>query len=246
MTSCFTFGGRDYATPLVLLNGTSYSRFKKKLSAEQLQWLENNDFAARHGQLCGVPAPDGSVERFLIGVGEIEDPFAIADLPLRLPAGLYSLEGSGVKANLESLAIGWGLGAYQFTRYKSATREPARLKIPNSADQQRIDEIVAATFRTRDMINTPAEDMMPEHIALIVAELAQTHDGKFQEIVGDSLLAENYPCIHTVGRASVHQPRLIELQWGDPAHPSVTLVGKGISFDSGGLDIKPASGYPFT
>lgn len=242
MTNCFTFGGRDLATPVVLLTTAGYTRLRKKLGPAQLQWLEQNDFAARSGQLCGLPSVDGAVEKFLVGIANIEDPFAVADLPTRLPPGLYSLEGTGVKANFSSLAVGWGLGAYQFTRYKSATREPARLKVPNAADQQRIDETVAATYRVRDMINTPAEDMMPQHIAAVVAELAQIHDGTFREIVGDELLAENYPCIHTVGRASINPPRLLELRWGDPSHPTVTLVGKGISFDSGGLDIKPASG----
>jgi len=242
MTNCFTFGGRDHATPVVLVNAAGYIRLKKKLTAEQLQWLDQNDFTARNGQLCGIPNPDGTVDRFLIGISDVKDPFAVADLPTRLPPGLYSLEGAGVKANFSSLAVGWGLGSYQYNRYKSASREPARLKIPNSANQQRIDEIVAATYRVRDMINTPAEDMMPQHIAAVVAELAQTHEASFTEIVGDELLAENYPCIHTVGRASVNLPRLLELRWGDPSHASVTLVGKGISFDSGGLDIKPANG----
>ena len=141
MTDCFTFGGRDSATPVVLLTSAGYTRLKKKLATEHLNWLEQNDFTARHGQLCGVPAQDGRVDRYLVGIADITDPFAVADLPLRLPAGLYSLEGAGVKANLESLAIGWGLGAYQFTRYKAATRAPAQLKIPNSANQPRIDEI---------------------------------------------------------------------------------------------------------
>jgi leucyl aminopeptidase len=242
MTNCFNFGGRDLATPVLIVTPASYKRLVKKLEPAQVQWLEQNDFNARRGQLIGLPLKDGNIERFIVGVSDVEDPFAIADLPMRLPPGLYSLEGTGVKANFTGLAIGWGLGAYQFTRYKAATREPARLKIPNSADQQRIDETVAATYRVRDMINTPAEDMMPQHMASIVAELAQTHDGSFREIVGDELLAENYPCIHTVGRASINPPRLLELQWGDKSHPSVTLVGKGIAFDSGGLDIKPASG----
>lgn len=242
MTNCFMFGGKDPVVPVLLVNTASYARLKKKLAPEQLQWLEQNEFAARNGQLCGLPTVEGTLDKFLVGVANIEDPFAIADLPTRLPAGLYSLEGTGVKANFSSLAIGWGLGAYQFTRYKSPSRKPARLKIPNSADQQRIDEIVAATYRVRDMINTPAEDMMPQHIGAVVAELAQTHEGTFTEIVGDELLAENYPCVHTVGRASVNPPRLLELRWGEDSHPSVTLVGKGISFDSGGLDIKPAAG----
>ena len=152
MTSCFTFGGRDHAKPVVLVSTTNYTRLKKKLTSEQLHWLEQNDFSARSGQLCGIPTADGSVDKFLVGIANVEDPFAVADLPIRLPPGLYSLEGTGVKANFSSLAVGWGLGAYQFTRYKAAPREPAQLKIPNSANQQRIDEIVAATYRVRDMI----------------------------------------------------------------------------------------------
>lgn len=242
MTESFVFGGRDAAIPLVLVTASSYTRLRKKLSAIQVQWLDQNDFQAKAGNYCAVPGDDGSVERFVCGVADLADPFAIADLPLLLPAGLYALEGSGVKGNLESLAVGWGIGAYQFDRYKESRRTPARLKLPNSVNHPRVQELVASTRRVRDLINTPAEDMMPQHISAIVAEIAQTHDGDFQEIVGDELLAANYPCIHMVGRASVHPPRLIELQWGNKKHPLVTLVGKGISFDSGGLNIKPANG----
>ncbi len=242
MTESFVFGGRDSAIPLVLVTVSSYARLRKKLTAQQVRWLDQNDFEAKAAQYCAIPGEDGAVDRYVCGVADLADPFAIADLPLQLPAGLYALEGSGVKGNIESLAIGWGIGAYQFTRYKEARRVPARLKLPNSVNHPRIQEVVASTRRVRDLINTPAEDMMPQHIAAIVAEIAQTHDGDFQEIVGDELLAANYPCIHTVGRASIHPPRLIELQWGSKKHPLVTLVGKGISFDSGGLNIKPANG----
>jgi len=154
----------------------------------------------------------------------------------------YALEGTGVRSSLESLAIGWGLGSYVFNRYKKNGVIKARLKLPNSADHPRIQETVAATYRVRDLINTPAEDMMPQHMSAVVAELAQTHAGEFSEVIGDDLLTENYPCIHTVGRASIHPPRLIELQWGNKKHPLVTLIGKGIAFDSGGLNIKPAGG----
>ncbi len=242
MTESFVYGGRETATPIAIVSRSSFTRYKSKLSKPQLKWLEQNDFCAKAGNLCSIPATDGSVEKFVCGVGDIADPFAIADLPTRLPEGLYTLEGSGVKANFETLAIGWGLGAYQFNRYKKATRKPALLKLPNSSNHPRIQEMVASTCRVRDLINTPAEDMMPQHLSAVVAELAQTHAGDFQEIVGDDLLAANYPCIHTVGRASIHPPRLIELVWGNKKHPTVTLVGKGISFDSGGLDIKPAAG----
>lgn len=242
MTEAFVFGGRDHATPVSLVTTSGLSRFKGKLSKAQVNWLEQNAFTGKADSLCGVPASDGSIERFVYGVADIADTYAIADLPGRLPEGLYVLEGSGVKTHLESLAIGWGLGCYQFTRYKDALRIPARLKLPNSANHPRIQETVASTWRVRDMINTPAEDMMPQHMSAVIAEIAQTHAGEFHEIVGDDLLAENYPSIHMVGRASVHPPRLIELRWGDKKHPSVTLVGKGIAFDSGGLDIKPAAG----
>ncbi len=242
MTESFVFGGRDTAIAILLVTATSYPRMCKKLDATQLSWLEQNQFEPKAGNLLAIPDAGGNIERFICGVSDLTDPFAIADLPMALPEGLYMLEGSGVKANVEALAIGWGLGAYQFTRYKNARRKPAQLKLPNAVNHPRVQEMVAATNRVRDLINTPAEDMMPRHMAAVIAEIAQTHGGEFQEIVGDDLLTNNYPCIHTVGRASVHPPRLIELLWGDKSHPTLTLVGKGISFDSGGLNIKPASG----
>ena len=242
MTDCFVYGGREAATPIVLVNRSSYKRAAKKLTETQANWLEQNAFSAKPGTLCALPDKKGAVEKYFVGVNNIEDPFAVADLSKQLPQGTYSLEGSGVKANLESLATGWGLGSYVFDRYKKNGRPTSRLKLPNSADHQRIQETVAACSRVRDLINTPAEDMMPQHLSAVVAEIAQTHEGSFEEIVGDELLAENYPCIHTVGRASIHPPRLIELRWGNKKHPLLTLVGKGITFDSGGLDIKPAAG----
>lgn len=242
MTDCFIYGGRSNATPIVLVTTANYSRAAKKLTEKQRNWLTANAFTAKPGGLCGVPGEDGSVERYFVGIDNIEDPFAVADLPKRLPEGEYALEGTGVRSSLESLAIGWGLGSYVFNRYKKNGVIKARLKLPNSADHPRIQETVAATYRVRDLINTPAEDMMPQHMSAVVAELAQTHAGEFSEVIGDDLLTENYPCIHTVGRASIHPPRLIELQWGNKKHPLVTLIGKGIAFDSGGLNIKPAGG----
>jgi len=243
MTDCFLYGGRTAATPVILVTTSNYNRILKKFTKPQLKWLEENAFTGKAGSLCAIPDKQGSIEKYLVGVDSIEDPFAIADPPKRLPEAVYSLEGSGVRANLESLAIGWGLGSYVFDRYKKNGRPKAVLKLPNSSDHRRIQESVAATYRVRDLINTPAEDMMPQHLSAVVAEIAQTHEGHFSEIVGDDLLKENYPCIHTVGRASVHAPRLIELRWGSGAKlPLVTLVGKGITFDSGGLDIKPAAG----
>ncbi len=253
MTDCFIYGGRTPATPIVLVNSSSYNRTIKKFSKVQIRWLEQSAFTGRPGSLCGLPDKDGNVEKYIAGVDNIEDPFVVSDLPKKLPNGDYAFEGAGVRANLDMLAVGWGLGSYVFDHYKNncssrsqVGADKPRLKLPNSADHQRIQETVAATYRVRDLINTPAEDMMPQHLAAVVAEIAQIHEGHFTEIVGDDLLAENYPCIHTVGRASVHPPRLIELKWGSNAkHPLVTLVGKGITFDSGGLDVKPAAGMRY-
>jgi leucyl aminopeptidase len=242
MSDIFVLAGRAAALPITLLVPSAFKRWQKKLSAPHTQWLESNGFTGRAEQLCALPSADGGVERFVYCVADLDDPFAVADLPLRLPEGLYQLDGTGVRARIDSLALGWGLGAYQFTRYKNASRVAARLKLPAAADHMRIQETVSATARVRDLINTPAEDMMPQHLALAVEELAQNHGGQFREIVGEDLLAENFPCIHTVGRASIHLPRLLELHWGSDDRPLVTIVGKGIVFDSGGLDIKPAAG----
>lgn len=242
MTNIFVSGGRTPAIPVVLVGKASYSRVKKKLPQAQQHWLDRNDFSIKSGKLCALPDSDGEIERYLCAVPDLNDPFAIADLPMRLPVGLYQLEGSGVKNHLVSLATGWGLGSYQFSRYKKPRRMPAQLKLPSSADLPRIHEITEATRLVRDLINTPAEDMMPQHLAETVETLAKNHGAQFAQIVGEDLLAENYPCIHTVGRASVHPPRLLDLRWGNESDPKITLVGKGISFDSGGLDIKPAAG----
>jgi len=245
MTDCFIYGGRSTATPIVLVTTSSYNRTAKKLSKQHAKWLEQNAFCGKAGTLCALPDKNGVIEKYFVGVASVDNMFAVADLPKRLPAGQYSLEGAGVRANLTALAIGWGLGSYVFDRYKKCQQTEAKLKLANSADHQRIQETIAASYRVRDLINTPAEDMMPQHLSAVMAELAQTHAAEFSEIVGDDLLAENYPCIHTVGRASIHPPRLVDLRWGNKKHPLVTLVGKGISFDSGGLDIKPAAGMRY-
>ena len=178
MTDPFVYGGREPATPLVLVTSSSYNRFFNKLSPQQQLWLEQNDFSAKAGKLLSIPATDGSVDKFVCGVCDLANVFAIADLPSKLPEGVYSLEGTGVKANLEALTLGWGLGSYQFNRYKSGKPYSAQVKLPNSSNHPRIQGIVASTCRVRDLINTPAEDMMPQHLSAVMAELAQTYAGE--------------------------------------------------------------------
>jgi leucyl aminopeptidase len=140
------------------------------------------------------------------------------------------------------LALGWALGSYAFTRYKKPKRAPATLVWPNEVDRSEVERIARGVFLARDMINTPAEDMGPEQIADAAQKLADAHRATLKVITGSELLEQNYPTIHIVGRASQRPPRLIDLRWGDQSAPKVTLVGKGVCFDTGGLDLKTREG----
>ena len=142
----------------------------------------------------------------------------------------------------QAVVFGWAIGAYQFNRYRTQTQDLAILAVNDAALVESVNRQIAAVSLVRDLVNTPASDMMPEHLSEVTQQLAKQFNAKFSELVGDELLTHNYPTIHMVGRASVHAPRLLELTWGDENAPKVTLVGKGVCFDSGGLDIKPSSG----
>jgi len=175
------------------------------------------------------------------GIRNIDDFWALGSLPAALPEGDYVLDAPFEPRQLERLTLGWALGAYQFTRYKNPKRAMARLALDPACDGKRIRDHADALGWVRDLINTPAENMMPEHLAEATQSLSQQFGASMEQIVGDDLLARNYPVIHAVGRASAHPPRLLDLRWGDPSHPKVTLLGKGVCFDSGGLDLKPSS-----
>jgi leucyl aminopeptidase len=137
------------------------------------------------------------------------------------------------------IALGWALGAYAFARYKKAKRAPAKLAWPEGADHSEVERVAHAVSLVRDMVNTPAEDMGPEELADCVIDVAKSHGATTRVIVGDELIKQNFPTIHAVGRASSRAPRLIDMRWGDESAPKVTLVGKGVCFDTGGLDLKP-------
>ena len=165
---------------------------------------------------------------------------AVGQLATALPAGTYALAGAPVPP-LEA-AVGFGLGAYKFTRYKAASNGETRaLKLPAGVDRARVLAIVEGVWLGRDLINTPANDMGPDELEAAARALAKQHGATVTSIVGDDLLAQNFPMIHAVGRASPRAPRLIDLTWGPADARKVTLVGKGVCFDTGGLDIKPAA-----
>ncbi|HSS64681.1 MAG TPA: leucyl aminopeptidase family protein [Gammaproteobacteria bacterium] len=205
------------------------------------RWVSASGFEAGPDTHCLIPAGDGKASRVLAGIGDAHDPFCLARLTAALAPGRYFIDADWEPAVMERATVGWALGGYRFSRYKRAEQEPARLVLDKRLDAKRVQDQVDAVFLVRDLINTPAEDMMPEHLADAVKDLAGHFDAVVNETVGDALIRENYPAIHAVGRASAHPPRLIDMRWGEPHRPRLTLVGKGVCFDTGGLDLKGAS-----
>lgn len=224
---------------LYVLPENAYARWLKAQPAATRHWLA--DFKPVAGAHSAFPDKVGKRGKRVAVIHDTAEIWDLAALPLSLPEGTYHIATPLAATDAEKLCLGWELGAYQFTRYKRADRKPARLVAPAGIDRARIGSLAAAVKRGRDLINTPAEDMGPAELAAAVQDVAQHHGAKVRVIIGDDLLKQNFPLIHAVGRASHRPPRLIDLHWGDTAHPHVTLVGKGVCFDTGGLDLKPSS-----
>ena len=207
-------------------------------------WVKSLRFTAKAGNHCLLAGADGALARVLAGVDPTDGPYAYAGLPAALPMGRYRLEpteGAGnSREQANQAALGWALGSYAFGRYRKA-RDFATLAWPKGADRGAVERAAHATRLVRDLINTPAGDLGPAELADAARKLAKAHGARLSVIVGDALLKRNYPAVHAVGRASVKTPRLIDLRWGRKG-PKVTLVGKGVCFDSGGLDLKTAAG----
>jgi leucyl aminopeptidase len=206
------------------------------------KWIEQTEFEAKSGSFTLIPDAAGEVDVVLMGIGQETDIWKWAALPEKLPDGVYRLDASVSEVDTDKVVLGWALGAYRFDRYKKIDRSSATLVWPDDCDRRYIESAATATFFVRDLINTPASDKGPEELAQAGIDLFAKHNGKFNVIVGDDLLRENYPAVHAVGRASDRAPRLFDGTWGDDSNPKITLVGKGVCFDTGGLDLKSASG----
>ncbi len=229
--------------PLRLVTGDALPDWLGQQPETVRRWVEAAGFRAEPGSHCLLPGPDGALARVLWGCpAEGPDTWTLGEAATRLPSGDYRLEGTLEAATRQRLALGWALGAYRYSRYRSAGQRPARLLL-EGLDTAALQAEVAAVTRVRDLVNTPPDDLMPPQLAAAARELANQHGARFSQVVGEALLGEGYPAIHAVGRASVHAPRLLRLEWGDdPSRPLLALVGKGVCFDSGGLDLKPAKG----
>lgn len=197
-------------------------------------------FAAKPGQVLVVSdAKTGKPARVLAGIAETPDLWSWSAIAAALPAGDYRL--TDPKAG-DAAALGWALNGYRFDRYKKIDKKTVRLVWPAKANPQRVAALYEGITLARDLINTPASDMGPAELAEAARGVALLGNAEFTCIIGDDLLEQNYPMIHAVGRASTRLPRLIDLRWGNPKHPKLTLVGKGVCFDTGGLDLKPSAG----
>jgi leucyl aminopeptidase len=233
--------GKQAAVRVIAVDEKNLAHVVRNLGKDAARWLETMAFNAAAGKFVLVPDARGNLDAVLIGVSNPDDIYALSALPQNLPRGDYRLDDAGVALNPTHAAFGWALGAYRFTRYRKAAREAANL-IVDAAVLRVVNPLLEATTRVRDLVNTPTEDMGPEHLSAEVKTLAKSSGATFREFVGDQLLKSNFPTIHAVGRASHRAPRLLEMNWGKDKDPRVAIIGKGVCFDTGGLDIKSSDG----
>ncbi|GMP08586.1 leucyl aminopeptidase family protein [Bradyrhizobium sp. TM239] len=231
------------AIPISFVTKSSWDQVAEALPPSQRAFATACAFAAKPGAYLALPAPDGAIAQVLFGLEDegarSRDLFRPGALPGLLPPGIYRFANAPHDARLAALAF--AMGRYRFARYRKADRPDVRLVPPDGIDTAEIERIADAAMLARDLINTPSNDMGPEELAAAAQDLAAEFGASFACTVGEEL-EKNFPLIHAVGMASSRAPRLIDIGWGDPDHPKVTLVGKGVCFDTGGLDLKPSSG----
>lgn len=220
------------------------AEFKKYLSncrETTRRWVSANQFKAKSGQVCLLPDPDGELVTLLVGMADANDYAAFAKLTRELPPGAYVIEHEFSKDAWFQVALMWGMGAYRFNRYKTVTPVATQLFLPSHVDLNRLINLLDSFTLARDLINTPAEDLRPASYAAIAKHMAKDCKASFSMTESKAVLKE-FPGVHAVGRAGEQGPCVVDITWGSTSDPKLTLVGKGVCFDSGGLDIKNASG----
>ena len=244
MTSPFATSPATSAIPITFATKSSWEAIRTALPPQAAQFATANGFAAKPGACLVLPTAEGQIAQVLFGLEDEDtrsrDLFRPGSLPGLLPSGVYRFANAPHDARLAALAF--ALGLYRFSRYRTADVPDVKLVPPDEVDAADILRMADAAMLARDLVNTPSNDMGPAELELAARELAERHGAAFSSIVGDDLVKQNFPLIHAVGMASTRAPRLIDFTWGDASHPKVTLVGKGVCFDTGGLDLKPSSG----
>ena len=237
-------GEAPHAIPVTFVNAATWPLARARLDPGAAAFAEAAGFEPRAGRHLLLPGPDGRLTGVLFGLEPADDPgkdlFRPGALPALLPAGAYRFANAPHDGRLAALAF--ALGCYRFARYRRAEDKVVRLGLPSGADAAELARIVEGVTLARDLISTPANDMGPPELEAAARTLAARHGATVTAIVGDDLLAQNFPLVHAVGRAADRAPRLVDIVWGEAGHPKVTLIGKGVCFDTGGLDIKTEAG----
>lgn len=230
--------------PIHTITKSSLKTLAKGVSPIAAKWAKSSGFSANKGEICLVNENTGEISCVLVGVSSSMDDqpksaFELAGLSRKLPKGNYHF--SDQKISQMHVALAWSLGAYKFDRYKSISRAEAKLVVGDKSDLTNAQRAANAHYLARDLINTPTNDLGPDQLEAAFRSLARAYKAKVKVTKGDALLKNNLPLIHTVGRASDQAPRLLDMTWGKASNPKVTLVGKGVCFDTGGLNIKPGN-----
>lgn len=243
----FSSEDRPGSIPIHLLYEDDLETWRSNQSEPTRAWLAFNAFKAERGKHLVVAGPQGKPATIVVGLGKRQardelNCWTTAALADRLPEGDYHFTEAFQPNLATQLAFGWGYGHYRFERYRrGAAPRVVRLKWPQNCDREEVERMRAATTLARDLINTPANDLSPEALAQAAIDVARRHGARHRQVIGDDLLRERFPAVHAVGRAAAVAPRLVDFEWGEASHPKVTLVGKGVCFDTGGLDIKPGA-----
>ncbi|MGB3447798.1 MAG: leucyl aminopeptidase family protein [Xanthobacteraceae bacterium] len=244
MHAAFETASSTTAIPIHFVTPSNWDAVTAQLGDAARRFAQAQGFKAKAGACLVLPATSGAIEAVLFGLDDASspkhDPFRPGQLPGLLPPGVYRFANAPHDARLAALAF--ALGSYRFARYRKSEAPNVRLVPPDGVDIDDISRIANAARLARDLINTPANDMGPAELEAAARDLASGYDTSFNCVIGDDLLQKNFPLIHAVGMASPRAPRLIDFSWGDTVHPKVTLVGKGVCFDTGGVDLKSASG----
>ena len=229
------------AIALIPLKKGDFEHWCETLWQKHRQWVEVSGFMAKAGQFCTLPGEGEDAPSCVFGMGKEGWLTQLAALVSKLPKGIYRLQCNWDQEQRLQASLGWGLAAYCFDRYKKNNKRRSELLLDEDIDNE-VRVLCDAQCLVRDLVNTPTEHMGPQQLADAVAGQADHFDANCDSIVGQDLLSQNYPAIHAVGRASDREPRLIKMSWGDEQAPLLALVGKGVCFDTGGLDLKSATG----
>ncbi len=229
------------AIPLLPVLASELGQWLENAPGRHRRWVESAGFKAKAGKWCGLPDEQGNLEAVVFGMAEDGWLYQLASLPRALPAGNYRLVSIWNEDQRIQASIGWGLAAYRFERYREH-EEPMPVLCLEDDIGDIVEYMYGAQALVRDLVNTPTEDLGPDDLADAVMKTAGDFDARIEIVKGEDLLTENFPAVHAVGRAADREPRFVCMTWGDTDDPVLALVGKGVCFDSGGLDIKPAAG----